>query len=50
MAMDLAKNNFPKLTAVVPAWIAGTQVPGMEWLGNIHVSWMPAILAGMTVL
>jgi hypothetical protein len=35
---------------VVPAWIAGIQIPGKVGNHYVHVNWMPAIHAGMTLL
>jgi hypothetical protein len=35
---------------VVPAWIAETQTPGKACKHYIHVMWIPAIHAGMTLL
>jgi hypothetical protein len=32
---------------VMPAWIAGIQVP-KDASGNVHVTWIPALHAGMT--
>ena len=35
---------------VVPAWIAGTQMPGKAGKHYVPVNWIPAIHAGMTLL
>jgi hypothetical protein len=35
---------------VVPAWIAGIQMPGKACKHYIHGVWIPAIHAGMTLL
>ena len=44
--MSLSPINLKKL--VVPAGIAGTQVPGMARHLGMHAAWIPAFHAGMT--
>jgi len=33
---------------VIPAWIAGIKKPRMASFDHIHVTWIPAVHAGMT--